>query len=620
MSRFLLEDLTPEQREIATASPDSRQLVTAGPGTGKTHVLITRLVHLSETHDLGPGELLVLSFTRAAVRVIKDRVRETAGDARSIRATTFDSFATRLLATLDPAGRWVERDYDGRIEAAVALIETSEEVQEELADYQHVIVDEMQDLVGIRAELVKAVLRRSGGGFTLLGDPAQGIYNFQVEGEERRLGSALLYEWVRSTFAADLIDRILDHNFRASTDDSRVGLFAGPLLNGSEPDFENIRARLITALHSIAGVGELNSALAILRRNTAPTAILCRTNGEAMLMSRSLWETGIPHKLQRSASERAIAPWIGRLLGRSEIRSVGKTRFMRLVDELDLEGAPSATDAWRLMKRLDRRRTDDIDLARIAERIRVGNVPDELAEADPPLLVVSTIHRAKGLEFDRVFLMKPGERELEPVELGEETRVLYVAMSRPRNDLIPMTPPKPLGWLHLNRDTDRWVRTGFATQSWRLWGFEVTGDDLDRTHPPGAYVVTADPVEVQEYLFGSVLPGDEVSLHLIDSARNATTRAFYEARHKDTVIGVTSERFSGALYHTIKAGHGWKVLWPEAIRGLWIESIDTVAGTEATTRRCGLGAGGIWLRARLVGLGDVVWHDDERGGSRAGIE
>ena len=36
------------------------------------------------------------------------------------------------------------------------------------------------------------------GGFTLFGDPAQGIYNYQLEGEARRICSAVLYEWIRA--------------------------------------------------------------------------------------------------------------------------------------------------------------------------------------------------------------------------------------------------------------------------------------------------------------------------------------------------------------------------------------------------------------------------------------
>jgi DNA helicase-2/ATP-dependent DNA helicase PcrA len=70
------------------------------------------------------------------------------------------------------------------------------------------------------------------------------------------------------------------------------------------------------------------------------------------------------------------------------------------------------------------------------------------AEAEQPTrkdderLRLSTIHQAKGLEFDTVFVimlcdgMFPSERSLEtPQGEEEERRLLYVAITRARNDL-----------------------------------------------------------------------------------------------------------------------------------------------------------------------------------------
>ena len=45
---------------------------------------------------------------------------------------------------------------------------------------RHVLVDEIQDLVGPRAQLVMALLRLADAGFTLFGDPAQAIYGHQA--------------------------------------------------------------------------------------------------------------------------------------------------------------------------------------------------------------------------------------------------------------------------------------------------------------------------------------------------------------------------------------------------------------------------------------------------------
>jgi superfamily I DNA/RNA helicase len=171
-----------EQRDAIEAPIEARLLVLAGAGTGKTFVLSERIHHLVGTSDVAPGrELLVLSFTRAVVRELKDRIGAVGNAARLVRPITFDSFATRLLATMPDdqlAPGWRESGYDSRIAAAARALGT-DEGKAVVAEYRHVFVDEIQDLVGVRATLVDALLARAFG-FTLLGDPAQAIYDHQV--------------------------------------------------------------------------------------------------------------------------------------------------------------------------------------------------------------------------------------------------------------------------------------------------------------------------------------------------------------------------------------------------------------------------------------------------------
>ena len=87
-----------------------------------------------QTVDIAPGsEILVLSFTRAAVREVKSRLAVRPGNGRLVRPLTFDSFATRFLAQLPShvAGEeWRARDYDGRIEKAAQVIRLEPEAQQ----------------------------------------------------------------------------------------------------------------------------------------------------------------------------------------------------------------------------------------------------------------------------------------------------------------------------------------------------------------------------------------------------------------------------------------------------------------------------------------------------------
>src|ERR1700730_6689397 len=110
-----LDELTIRQREVVDAPVDARLLITAGPGTGKTYVLIRRLARLVTEEGLSAAqEVLALSFSRNAVKNIRDRVMSMAPAVRYIRVSTFDSFASRLLRSEDPEGPWASKGYDER--------------------------------------------------------------------------------------------------------------------------------------------------------------------------------------------------------------------------------------------------------------------------------------------------------------------------------------------------------------------------------------------------------------------------------------------------------------------------------------------------------------------------
>lgn len=57
-------------------------LVLAGPGSGKTYTIIQRILHLIEKSNVDPASILVITFTKAAAREMKQRFRQkTAGRA-----------------------------------------------------------------------------------------------------------------------------------------------------------------------------------------------------------------------------------------------------------------------------------------------------------------------------------------------------------------------------------------------------------------------------------------------------------------------------------------------------------------------------------------------------------
>lgn len=191
--------------------------------------------HEDVEEALEAGEILVLSFSRAAVRELQDRIARHGDRARRVRVQTFDSWAYRLLVQAYPDEEWSARGFDDRIRAATGAVEKGAVEASELGAPSHVVIDEAQDLVGDRRELVEALLDRfqRSCGFTVVGDSAQGIYGFQIEDRTERAGETdRFFTWLRESYD-DLVELSLTENFRAKSPEARTALPSAPVCRGS---------------------------------------------------------------------------------------------------------------------------------------------------------------------------------------------------------------------------------------------------------------------------------------------------------------------------------------------------------------------------------------------------
>jgi hypothetical protein len=588
----VLASLTPEQLAVVTAPIDSRQLVNAGPGTGKTHTLTARISHLIEEQDLAPGAVLALSFSRAAVGVLRSRLRSSEDASARVLPVTFDSMATRILADLEPDGAWTEQSYDGRIEAATARIA---DVVEFLGDIQHVCIDEVQDLVGVRMQFVCALLQHLDLGFSLLGDLAQGIYDFTLDDEVaiEMYGAPAFYSWVRSTFADVLAEHTLTVNHRSRTENARAASLLGASVVA---DVEAAGRQLAALLEAAPSV-----PMSMLTRGPADatTAILCRTNGVAMLVSRTLSEEGIEHVLQRRATDRLIAPWVADLLSAVGGGTISRERFERISAEWS--NPPDVATVWGPMRRIARGTGPTVDLDLFLKRLRTGVVPDELQTNRTTRLTVSTVHRAKGLEFDRVAVVNAGwERPLDDAA----TKTLFVALTRPRDAVLSVEPPK----YHegLKKLGNRWSHRGW--QKSHRHGFEVSFDDIDLLSPAGGPELGIGHGDLQSYLRTKVHPGDPVTIRFVRMRIGSPPTALMHLVHNETPVAVMSDQFAAALGYDLKsASRNWN--WPPTITGISIDAVRTVVGDPLITNQVGLGPSGAWLAPATAGLGKFEWKD-----------
>ena len=86
--------LNPDQLEAVTHT-GTPLLVTAGPGSGKTRVIVERIIHLMRT-GLKPSEILCLTFSEKAAQEMKERL-EKITDVSDMQISTFHSFCHEIL-------------------------------------------------------------------------------------------------------------------------------------------------------------------------------------------------------------------------------------------------------------------------------------------------------------------------------------------------------------------------------------------------------------------------------------------------------------------------------------------------------------------------------------------
>lgn len=148
-------DLTPGQRQAASHRGSHARLL-AGPGTGKTTTLTRRVLWLVTKESVPAGQILALTFTRAAAselrRKVKDNLITVSGGQPKV--STLHSFALRQLLrnasrTRLPQPLRIADDYEERwiiVEELKGLVNQTVRKTEELlnelsADWQRLTAD-----------------------------------------------------------------------------------------------------------------------------------------------------------------------------------------------------------------------------------------------------------------------------------------------------------------------------------------------------------------------------------------------------------------------------------------------------------------------------------------------
>lgn len=567
--------LDADQERAASAPPDARQIVIAGPGAGKSEVVGERCRFLLE-HDVYPEEIFVISFSNVAVDVVRARTRDVVDEGRGVDCATIDSLAARVRLELGEAEPRFD-GFDQAVFSAVRMLENADEIV--LPNVRHVIVDEVQDVVGIRARFVLALLAHAfneGVGFTLLGDPMQSLYDFQI-GDEEVMSSEALLEAVRERYGAETV--VLSGEYRSRTAEARAVALARPELEGLTSSDQLMRLRDLSA--DLPPLGALDEDAADdIAAWQGSTALLCDTNARAGLVAARFAALGLPVELAASATDPSLAPWIAELLARSDSVTVSFDEFMQLAEA---RGVVDAEDKWRTLVRVSRS-PRGLDLRELSAGLLARRYPPDLRREPAARAIASTVHRAKGQEFENVVLVDPESWFGKIEEQGPAARRLFVAMSRGRSRLTR--------------------GRGVSTKYWRK---EPRDGVWRQTSPRGRGTL-------------GVILEPQYARHLgpVEHDVSSTVRAAVEWTRTDDIITVDSEELpswtasvdgidvarTGDLFGSMirRLSFGGRV---PNLSGGRVEGTETLVGALASSGPC---RHGLWVGARVSGPVTFEWE------------
>ena len=352
-------------------------------------------------------------------------------------------------------------DFEDVLLLTTAMIEQEREVRERVQDqYRFFTVDEYQDISPLQQRLINAWLG-SRQELCVVGDTAQTIYSFAgatpvfLNSFTQRFPEA---EVVRLTTGYRSTPEII---FTANSI-LRKGAMGSELVaindHGSKPT--------ITAYNDEVGeiAGIVHDIKQLISEGTPAQeiAVLARTNNQLNGLEKAMNAANLPYQVRNTE----------RFFERKEVRdflkqvrtaSVIPTEGVSWLDELRTLAQPfltgGAIDGIAALLHLARELDGDSGFTPKNLRAYLREVEDRVQQNNPPTMPVTTLatlHAAKGLEWERVFLMGVSDGIL-PLEnnsttgdqasIDEERRLFYVGITRAKSDLRLSYQGKPSRFL-----------------------------------------------------------------------------------------------------------------------------------------------------------------------------
>lgn len=412
--------LSHRQLEIINDKDSRYIVVAAGPGSGKTRVLAHKLASLLLLEDVKHEQLLMLTFSRAAATEFKKRLIELVGNAAHyVDIKTFHSYSFDLLGHQGSL-----EEVDNVVRNAADMIENGEVETAKIAK-SVLVIDEAQDMGSDDYRLVQALMQRNEDMRVIaVGDDDQNIYAFRGS-DSKYLKSLISDHW--ATFY-----EMTDNYRSAQTIVNQANLYVQRIPNR----MKHTPIKAVTNERGFVKIFPPDSFFNLQHNSiNGSTAILTRTNEQALQVAYQLEQRGIHALLVQSGGDfrfinLAEVRYFVKHLGNEssvidkEIWETAKNRTCQTYTTSRL--LPILKRFWDVYEQINR-----IIYRSDLRQFLLESEVEDFVSNDDNCVFVSTIHKAKGREFDTVHLFA-SETESMP---AEDLRTNYVGLTRARHNL-----------------------------------------------------------------------------------------------------------------------------------------------------------------------------------------
>ncbi|QKF64316.1 RecQ family ATP-dependent DNA helicase [Campylobacter corcagiensis] len=429
----ILFDLNSEQKAVFDDKNSSAIMVLAGPGSGKTKTLVHKIASLITAEGANPEYFLMLAHSRVAVNEFRQRLKDLVGAEimSGIKIVTFHAFALDLL----DKGVKSSEELKNCIKDATKLLKDN---KINFPYLEMMVIDEYQDVGKESYEFIKEIYKKMSKDRRIIavGDDDQCIKNFGNDAANIEFIAKF-----KDDFSELLDDKNEIFNSYSLITNYRSMANLVKFANSFRNEFKHkLKAKdLISHQNGNADITLTkfsknipNLSNLIKQDKNRSIAILARTNDEVISIYSNLKEAGIKADYITSKD--------GFRLG-----NLDELRFF--YDEfLVLSFEKAYQKLWQKFKNsknlalvslvIDKFKNDNEEYWENLEYIRakfgeyLHSIEFEEFEKTTQKVVVTTIHKSKGKEFDSVYIVanfKPKDEY--------EKRLLYVGITRAKSAL-----------------------------------------------------------------------------------------------------------------------------------------------------------------------------------------